>query len=476
MSYEITLTSGNILCSVPDGQLVTSFGGLTLMGHKYPSIGTVLNTDLVHIIENFASSTPPVNPLLGQLWYDSVSNNINFWNGTEFNSISVITSADTAPLTPEEGDEWFNTSTDQLYIWSGTQWILIGPPGSSNGGTEGFVVKSISVNGNQIYYLELYANNELLGIISAEDIMQPGIAGFGNIRAGLNFVVSPTLGLASGGIFNINELTIGTSDQIDISVDSQNNMVIAINEDTNGGNVLIADTNGTIPPEMSTLMGTIYVNNLVAIGSISGSVPGNDGDILFNNHGVTGSSTNLTVSSDRSNVSITNTLFTNNIIANNITSNNQVITGNLNVDGDDFVTGQLLVSGQASFNYGSSGEFSLPASQGLNGNVLLSNGNGTTSWSNITTAGWSSGQVGTSWWTKNPIGQIHQWGYYTGSNPVTINFPTSFSVGFIPTVVVGSNHLNAESPATAASITNTGFEFVVSGGSNDAMAWTADGY
>jgi len=422
MAYEILKTNGTVLTSIPDGQLVSSYGGLTLMGHKYPAIGTILNTDLVHIVENFASTTPPTNPLIGQLWYDSVSNTINFWNGNEFNSISVITSAETAPLSPIGGDEWFNTITNQLYIWSGNQWILVGPPGASGGGTEGLVVQSINVNGNQIYYIELYANNQLLGIISTEEILQPGIDGFGNIRPGLNFVISPTLGLASGGIFNINELTIGDSDQIDITLDSKDNLVLALNENNNGGNILIAATNGNTPSEISSLIGTVYVNNLVAIGSLSGNVPGADGHILFNNHGITDALLNLYASTDRSSINIPTILNVNNINANseiingplsvsgssttntltvNLTANISTLdvtgtttTSTLDVTGTTTtstldVTGNATIVGPASFqhpvtfNYSSANAFILPPSAGIIGQAVTSNGNGTTSWSNI---------------------------------------------------------------------------------------------
>lgn len=372
MSYKINTTSKSETISIPDAQLITAYGGLNLVGKKYPGFGTSLITDLVHITENFANSVPPINPFVGQLWYNTITNTLNFWNGTSFIDINIITSSPTAPQNPQGSDQWFNTTTGQLFIWDNSQWLLIGPQGVSGGGLEGLIVNSIIVGANTIYYLELYANNQLLGIISSQEMIHPEINGFGNIRPGLNFVVSPTLGIPLSGIYNIEELTIGNNDQIHTTIDSNDNMLLSLNENTTGGNVLLASTNSGNPSEVSSLTGNVYIHNLIATGNISGNlgIGGSDGQILFNNHGGFGSTPNLTISSDRSNISISHTLF-----VSNITANNEVIAGNLNVNGNVNVNGSVI------FNSGGSNAFVLPNTKGTNGNILTSNGDGTTSWS-----------------------------------------------------------------------------------------------
>ena len=138
MSYQITLTNGNILTTVPDTQLVSTYGGLNLIGKNYVGSGTAFNNDLVHMIENFSSSTPPTNPLVGQIWYDSVSSSLNFWNGTLFTSLGVITASQVAPSNPIEGQQWFDEGHDQLNVWNGYSWILIGPASGAGSGQEGF--------------------------------------------------------------------------------------------------------------------------------------------------------------------------------------------------------------------------------------------------------------------------------------------------------------------------------------------------
>lgn len=290
MSYQITTTSGNILTTVPDTQIVSTYAGLSLLGKFYPGFGTALNNNLVHITENFASNTPPTNPLVGQIWYDTISNNINYWNGSEFKSISIVTSNDAAPLNPEEGDQWFDTTTQQLYIWNGYEWVLIGPA-NSGGENEGFVVETFSLGSSNIYYLNLYANNELLGIVSSVEFNNSDITGFGNIRPGLNFVTNPESvpSIIAGGIYNVSDITVGDSDQLGIETDSWDNGIITVNN----GNILIA-TNGNAESNVAAfsewsngnIEGIVYFDTIYAknFGNLPATIiPGANNQIIFNN-------------------------------------------------------------------------------------------------------------------------------------------------------------------------------------------------
>ena len=340
MAYQIKNTNGNILTSVPDTQLVSTYGGLSLIGKDYAGFGTTLNTNLVRMAENFANSTPPSNPFIGQIWFDTVSDAIKFWDGTTFKSISVITAADTAPLNPIEGDEWLDLINLQLYVWSGTEWILIGPPSNQGAGKEGFIVApAINTPNGNVIYLELYANNNLMAIVSSEEIIQPGIGGFGNIRPGLNFATAPTYGITESGIYNLTELTLGDNDQIDFSIDSNNNMVMAVDN----GNVMYA-TNGNslLPGEFANLTGTVYFNNVVA-NSLVAPAPGTDGDFLFNSHGAINATPVLTIDSTRTNINVENNLTAGKLVVSGATT----LNSNLSVDGPSVLSSQLDVIGIA---------------------------------------------------------------------------------------------------------------------------------
>ena len=77
MSYAIYKSDGTLLTTIADGTINTTSTSLGLPGRLYPGYGQIIDTDLVHILESSASSTPPNNPLVGQLWYNSANSTLN---------------------------------------------------------------------------------------------------------------------------------------------------------------------------------------------------------------------------------------------------------------------------------------------------------------------------------------------------------------------------------------------------------------
>jgi hypothetical protein len=71
MAYTIVKSDGQVLTTIADGQINTDSTSLGLPGRNYAGYGQVLDTNFVHVTENFASTEPPANPLRGQLWYNT---------------------------------------------------------------------------------------------------------------------------------------------------------------------------------------------------------------------------------------------------------------------------------------------------------------------------------------------------------------------------------------------------------------------
>lgn len=71
MAYTIVKSDGQVLTTIADGQINTTSTSLGLPGRNYAGYGQTLDTNFVHVLENFASTTPPANPLRGQLWYNT---------------------------------------------------------------------------------------------------------------------------------------------------------------------------------------------------------------------------------------------------------------------------------------------------------------------------------------------------------------------------------------------------------------------
>lgn len=73
MAYTIVKSDGTVLTTIADGTINTSSTSLGLPGRNYAGYGQSLDTNFVHVTENFASSTPPAQSLRGQIWYDTSS-------------------------------------------------------------------------------------------------------------------------------------------------------------------------------------------------------------------------------------------------------------------------------------------------------------------------------------------------------------------------------------------------------------------
>lgn len=82
MSYIINNTRGQIVAVVADGTVNTSATDLYLVGRALTDYGTYENENYVYLLENFANSTEPTQPVLGQLWYNSATDVISAYNSS----------------------------------------------------------------------------------------------------------------------------------------------------------------------------------------------------------------------------------------------------------------------------------------------------------------------------------------------------------------------------------------------------------
>jgi hypothetical protein len=77
MAYTILKSNGTTLTTIADGTINTTASSLGLPGRNYAGYGNVLDTNFVHVMENFANTSPPPNPIQGQLWYNTNNNTLN---------------------------------------------------------------------------------------------------------------------------------------------------------------------------------------------------------------------------------------------------------------------------------------------------------------------------------------------------------------------------------------------------------------
>jgi microcystin-dependent protein len=169
---------------------------LTFPGRNVTGYGQIIAENFLALLENFASANEPVNPIEGQLWYDSTNGVLMIWDNTNWKAASGIQKGPTEPAIPESkvGELWVDTTNQQLRIYTGTRWILVGPSESSVDGLRyGPVVEKIGDSDNLDRFILTFYIADIPVIIFSKDSFTPKIliTGFDIIRAGVN-ISAPT--------------------------------------------------------------------------------------------------------------------------------------------------------------------------------------------------------------------------------------------------------------------------------------------
>lgn len=204
MSYTIKLTNNNTLTEIIDGTINQTSTDLTLVGKNSTGYGIYFNDNFVHLLENFANTSQPNNPITGQVWFDTTQNRLKVYDGSQFKVTGGTLIGSTVPSSLTTGDIWINSGTGQMYFNDGVANILAGPLYTTAQGQSGFIVDTIlDINKVPHTIVYLYCAGNLLGIFSA-DAFVPGsaVGGYsGSITVGFN------VSSYSGVQFNVPVLT-----------------------------------------------------------------------------------------------------------------------------------------------------------------------------------------------------------------------------------------------------------------------------
>lgn len=162
MTFYINYTNGANLAAISDGTINTSATSITLIGKNFPTYGQLLNQNLVSMLENFANTISPNNPLVGQIWYNSSNTSLQFYrSGATSNFwqyIPNITYSASTPESPQQNDIWWDSTNQQLKYYDQMNWITIGPQTTNDGlnrvsGTNSFIVQ---IGGNNVFTVDAY--------------------------------------------------------------------------------------------------------------------------------------------------------------------------------------------------------------------------------------------------------------------------------------------------------------------------------
>ena len=207
MSYTITLTNNTVFATIPDGTINTSANPtVTLVGKNYAGYGAFLDQNFIRMLENSSNNTAPPSPLTGQLWWNNTPNasKLSVYMGSAWKTLSALTVSSTTPSASTystTGDLWFDTVNQQVNIWTGSAWLLVGPQFSAGTGITGAFANVITDSTSLTHkVIELIVGGNVVGIMSEDTVFTPQttIPGFANVNPGLQLAnVSNGVGGAS---------------------------------------------------------------------------------------------------------------------------------------------------------------------------------------------------------------------------------------------------------------------------------------
>lgn len=167
MAYTIVKSDGTVLTTIADGTINTTSTSLGLPGRNYAGYGQALDTNFVHVLENFADSTPPANPLRGQLWFNTNDNTLR--------------------VCPADGES------------VASEWLILASTSSTGTTTFG----SVTITGDLASNNATITNTLTVGTIDAVNIGVSGNANIGTANIGNTF----TSFISTGSAGNPGELT-----------------------------------------------------------------------------------------------------------------------------------------------------------------------------------------------------------------------------------------------------------------------------
>jgi hypothetical protein len=270
MSYTINKTDGTKLVVLKDGTVDISTTDLALFGKSYAGFGERLNENFVKMLENFANTTAPAKKIKGQLWYDTLTNQIKVWNGNKFKPVGSSTNSSSAPTNSNLGDTWFDTNNLQLYVNNGTDWTLIGPTTVAGSGNTAVVSDSIRDSvGVFKSVLKFVTNDQIVAMISAEEFIPlTAITGFATVFKGITLSTSVSQNRFRG-----------------VATTAQNLLLGDLTTVVPADNFVRADTNDSMTGTL-----TIFNDGGLSLGSgadLTISVSGGE-DVIFQNNTLDG--------------------------------------------------------------------------------------------------------------------------------------------------------------------------------------------
>jgi hypothetical protein len=133
MPYILNKTNGTQLVALQDASLDLTTD-LTFVGRNYAGYGEIQNENFLKLLENFSNTTPPSRPILGQIWFNSTTDQRRLnvcYDGKNFKGLAVLRVQSDSPKQSLVGELWWDSNSNQLKAFNGSSYLTIGPSISS---------------------------------------------------------------------------------------------------------------------------------------------------------------------------------------------------------------------------------------------------------------------------------------------------------------------------------------------------------
>ena len=334
---------------------------LTFPGRNVTGYGQIIAENFLSLLENFADNNEPVNPVEGQLWYDTQNNQLLIFDNTNWQAASGIAKGPTEPNVEQAnvGELWVDTTNQQLRIFTGTRWLLVGPEQSSPDGLRyGPSVETVSDadNTNRTILIFYLADQPL--IIFSKDSFTPKIEiqGFDLIRSGLNIATAENQNEESefGNIF-----LGGFLPKLWGAANSAENLIIN-NQNISATSFLRNDVVNTVEEPMNIrdnggltigIDGNFVLDTTTTAAKVYNASAGSSVDLQTNRNGIP--TTILRVNDDKVGI------------------NNLNPSVELDLDGDFKTTGNIRITNTQEATNVSNGSFSTTGGLSVTKNVII---------------------------------------------------------------------------------------------------------
>jgi len=192
MPYEVRYSDeANKGIILVEDNLINIETSMQLPGKRATGYGKAVAENFLHLLENFASPNEPINPVEGQLWYDTggAESQLKIYDSTQWKTASGFTKSAARPTASQStaGDLWVDTTNQQLFVYTGAAWVLIGPETSLGLLTGGRKEEIITTTEETVEIFTLFIEGVPYAILSSQNFTPKAkIDGFSAISKGLN--------------------------------------------------------------------------------------------------------------------------------------------------------------------------------------------------------------------------------------------------------------------------------------------------